>query len=243
LNNKQLFYLALSSIVIILILSILIFALKGNFGIGYSVVESTVHVEDWPTPKPTSTATCTLTPFPTVTPPPTMTPIPTATITPLPTPIVVDIHEFGNLTTIEYKTQVMVERVRQGGFLNIGEKRIFLLAVGMVEAGIDMSNLDDDAIQVNGTSVSLVLPHATITRVESLPDESRVYDASGGWWPFANYDGLELEALDQARTQMRDWAVTETNILATAEQVATAQLRDFLYQLGFQKVDITYKTN
>jgi hypothetical protein len=200
--------------------------------------ESTAPTEAWPTPKPS------VTPTPTHTPPATAAPLPTVT------PIVVSWQELGYLTSVEYKlkTVVALERNQETAnffdavveFLGGGSDRVLLSAVGNVQAGIDMTKIADADVEIDGKHVKITLPPAEITSVELLPAETEIFDSQQKW-VLSDYEGIEVEALDIARSQLTDWANSQSNIQSTAEVVAKAQLDDFLRQLGFEEIEITVK--
>ena len=79
-----------------------------------------------------------------------------------------------------------------------------------------------------------------MTSVELLPAETEIFD-SRQKWVLSDYEGIEVEALDIARSQLTDWAKSQSNITDTAEVVARAQLEDFLRQLGFEEIEITVR--
>lgn len=199
-----------------------------------------IDEEDWPTIAPAGiTATPTFTPhpqniLPTATPSPT--PLPT------PTPIVVGWHELGYLTSVEYTLQTVVEVEREQVLLGVisSKDRVLLLAVGNVQAGIDMSAIKDKNVTINGTTVKLTLPRAQVTGVELLPTETRIYDSEQSWF-LSEYEGIEVEALNTARIQLESWAVDRNAILSQAEKTASRQLFSFLRQLGFEDIEITFE--
>lgn len=188
---------------------------------------------DWPTPAPTFTATPSPTressPTPTFTPTSTPTPAPT----PTPTPIVVGWRELGYLTTAEFTGVAVVEFTRE----RIGPDEIILLkAVGKIQTGIDMSQIEDSDVKVNGAAVEIVLPRAQVTSIDILPVETEIFNR--GWFPG---EGLETAALDKARTELEQWAIGQGNLLDLSEKLGKLQLDNFLRQLGFKEVTITFK--
>lgn len=195
-----------------------------------------IPITSTPTSTPTTTSTPTLTPSPTQTPTPTHTPSPTAT--PIPTPIVVAWEELGYLTTVEVTTSTIVEisRERFPDFPLIPlDTHILLMAVGLIEAGINMNEVQ--TIQ-DGTSIQVLLPQAEITSVELLPGQTRIFDV--GFFP---PEGLEVEALEQAHIQLREWASNResSGILELSEKLGKAQLESFLRDLGFEEIEITFQ--
>lgn len=189
--------------------------------------------EDWPavsiTP-PTPTPTLTPNPLP-----------PTPTPSPTPTPIVVGWRELGYLTSVQATLQTVAEVQRERVVLGIPiTERVLLLAVGNVQAGIDMTAIKPEGAVVNGTSVKLTLPRAKVTSVELLPSETKIFDSQRSWF-LSEYEGMEVEALNQARIQLEAWAVDRNAILPQAEKTARLQLTEFLSQLGFDTIEITFE--
>ena len=130
------------------------------------------------------------------------------------------------------------EREGLGGIL--GSDRVLLMAVGRVFVGTDLSEVLDPDAEIEGTSLRAVLPHAKILSVELLPEESRVFDSNQSWL-FSQYEGIEVEALKEARIQLVQWVEDSPSMLELAEKVATLQLSQFLRKAGFEDVEITYR--
>ncbi len=193
--------------------------------------------EAWPAAPPTFTATPRSSPSATL--PPLATATPTPTPTPLPPPVW---EELGHLTSIRFTTSTVVERERQRQGLSalIGSDRVLLMAVGEVQAGVDLGQIEPEDVEIDGTSVRVVVPHATVTSVELLPGQTRIYDSERSWI-LSEYEGLETEALEQARLQLREEAVNSQGMMALADRVARLQLADLLYNLGFTEVEIVFR--
>jgi hypothetical protein len=236
----------LKDALLVLMFAIIIFLLGWvAYNASPSATESTPAfasvTETWPTPPPSPTATPTATTPASATPSPTITPTPTVTPTPTPTPIVVGWQDLGQLTTVEYTLQTVVEyeRERTAFGLNLPPERILMLAVGNVEAGIDMRQIEENDIRIDGKSVSVTLPRAQVTSVEILPSETQIFDSNRSWF-LPDYAGLEVGALDTARIQMESWAVNRSNVLNRAEDFARLRLTAFLRQLGFEDISIEF---
>jgi hypothetical protein len=186
-------------------------------------------------PLATYTPQSTFTPFPTTTPVPTLTPAPTPT--PVPPP---QWRSLGNLSTVEYNSSTIVERQRPkpgiAGTL-LGEDRIMLMAVGRVRAGVDLAKIKDSDVQIEGNRIRLRLPKVEVFSVELLPNQSRIYDSERSWL-FSQYEGLELEAMEEARLKLLAEARADTQMLKIAESMARLQLREFLEKAGFERVEI-----
>lgn len=186
------------------------------------------------------TATPTPTEPPTPTASPTATPTPTPTPTPLPPP---KWSALGDLSSVEYTASTVVEmsRPRQGiGGVLFGTDRIVLMAAGRIRAGVDLSKLKPSDVQINGRSIKLKLPRAQVLTVELLPEVSRVFDSRRSWL-FSEYEGLELEAMNEARRKLRAEAERNAAMLEMAETMTRLQLAEFLRKAGFEQVEIEFE--
>ncbi|OQY27178.1 MAG: hypothetical protein B6I38_10395 [Anaerolineaceae bacterium 4572_5.1] len=237
-QQTQLILIAVAAIILFGALGFAAWMIASSTRTDTEVQESIAPTEAWPTPRPTVT--------------PTSTPAPPATAAPLPTvtPIVVSWQELGYLTSVEYKlkTVVALERNKETAnffdavveFLGGGSDRVLLSAVGNAQAGIDMTKIADADVEIDGKRVKIALPPAEVTSVALLPAETEIFDSQQKW-VLSDYEGIEVEAMDIARSQLTDWAKSQSNIQDTAEVVAKAQLEDFLRQLGFEEIEITVK--
>ncbi|MCS6848217.1 MAG: DUF4230 domain-containing protein [Anaerolineae bacterium] len=193
-----------------------------------------------PTEPPTPTPVPTATPTPEPTPTSTATPVPTPTPTPLPPP---RWSELGDLSTVEYTASTVVERSRQrqgiGGVL-LGSDRVVIMALGKIRAGVDLSKIKPSDVQINGKSIKIKVPRAQVLTVELLPEASRVFDSQRSWL-FSEYEGLELEALDEARRKLREEAERNVAMLEIAETMTRLQLAEFLRKAGFEQVEIEFE--
>jgi hypothetical protein len=151
----------------------------------------------------------------------------------------------GNLTSIQYTDTTVVERVRARpgiGSVLLGQDRIVLMAVGRVLMGIDLGKIKPSDVEIiDGNKIRLKLPRAEVFAVELLPDQSRIYDAARSWL-FSEYEGLELEALEEARRKLREEGQRNTAMLDIAETMARLQLTEFLRKAGFTEVEIDFVT-
>ena len=202
-------------------------------------VERVLVITATPEP-PTPTATATPTPSPQPTPTATATPTPTPSPTPLPPP---RWSALGELSSVEYVATVIVERTRTrpglGGML-LGEDRVTMLVMGKIRAGVDLGALQPADVRVNGQRIQVTLPRAKVLSVELLPEASRVFDSRRSWL-FSEYEGLEVEAMDEARRRLSEDAAQNAEMLGIAETLARLQVAEFLRKAGFQEIEITFR--
>jgi hypothetical protein len=181
-----------------------------------------------PNPSPTSTATST----PTST--PTQTPIPSPTPTFTPTPIVIDWRELGQLETLEVETITVFEDTSPRWWI-VPDATVLVRVTGLANFGIDITLAEIEQLtESDGTSIQIVLPHATVTGVELV--EAQVYDEQ--WFPDAQ---LGVDATTKALMDIENWAGQQANLLEIAERLGRAQLERFLRLLGFEEIEIVFE--
>ncbi|MEZ4708505.1 MAG: DUF4230 domain-containing protein [Caldilineaceae bacterium] len=190
---------------------------------------------DWPTPPATYAAET----------PPAEPPSLVATPRPLPTPTPIPLpawEEMSYLTTVKFTDSVVVQAERTTALPwqlgNMVTDRLLLKAVGQVQIGVNLKQISN--IEVQGDSISLVLPKPEVTSVELLPDQSQIYDSAQVMF-LSQYAGLEKEALEQSRQLLKENVVANESMMDMAQKMARLQLADFLRQTGFNTVEITFR--
>jgi hypothetical protein len=153
-------------------------------------------------------------------------------------PVVVEgIQELDQLATVRWTESVLV--TRESGGTDLGRtltgERVLLVATGDVEAGVNLAELGEDDVRVDGVTVTIRLPEPEILSVGLDEEETRVYDRDFGPLNFRPDDRLVEEARDVALDKIEKAARGE-DILNQAEQNAENSIRAFVTTLGFEEV-------
>ena len=126
-------------------------------------------------------------------------------------------------------------------------ERVLFVAVGDVEAGVDFTDLKDDAVRVsdNRRTVHLELPHAELFGARVDPARSYVYDRDRGLVDrvasiFQDNPTSEQELYLLAQQKLEDAAEERPDILARAERNTRLMLLGLLKALGFTSVSIEF---
>ena len=126
-------------------------------------------------------------------------------------------------------------------------ERVLFVAVGDVDAGVDFSGLDEDAVQVSDgrRTVELELPHAEFFDATIDPTRSYVYDRDRGLIDrvasvFEDNPTSERELYRLAEQKLLASAQSGSGILARAEQNTRRMLTGLLRALGFTSVTIRF---
>ena len=153
-------------------------------------------------------------------------------IEPTPTQIQ-SIRDIGEWEFLSVSAEEMVDTVRKGFFSDDELVRIYY---GTLRLGIDMQKLSDDAITVQGDTLTARLPKVTLLDKDFIDEaKTKSFYESGKWTPQAH------QALYQkAHRQMLTHCLTKENVNA-AQSNAESQLRNLFTQLGYKNVILRFE--
>ena len=160
---------------------------------------------------------------------------PTATIVPDPVTIIRDIQSMARLETIQYSVEkVITAEVNQGVFGPLFGDRLLFVAHGYVIAGVDLSKLSVEDLQMDGGVLRVMLPDAEVFVATLNNDDSYVYDRTTGLFRKSDPD-LETDARQAAEAEILN-AALEDGILEQAQVNAEAFIERLLNDLGYDIV-------
>lgn len=154
-------------------------------------------------------------------------------------PVVVEgIQELDRLATVRWTKSVVVTRESGGTRLEqfLTGERVLLVATGEVEAGVDLAEINEDDVRVDGDRVTIDLPEPQILSSSLDEERTRVYDRDRGLLNLGADDVLVQEARRDAEAEVVSTA-EENGILETAERNAEESIRAFVTTLGFEEVE------
>jgi hypothetical protein len=154
------------------------------------------------------------------------------------TAVVEKIRQLSRLESVNYTVDKIVEASKEApGIPNfLAGDRMLFIAHGDVIAGVDLTQLGKNDVQVNGDSAQVRLPAAQIlvTRIDNA--RSRVYQRTTGLLVPAD-PNLESQVRQAAEEQIKQAAIDD-KILDKARDNARVTVTGLLYALGFKKVDV-----
>lgn len=152
--------------------------------------------------------------------------------------VVSQIQRLNRLETVSYSVDTVVEGKHTNAVLPdlLFGDRLLLVVHGQVFAGVDLSKLKPESVQVNGRSVTVDLPASEIftTRLDS--GKTRVFARTTGLLTPAD-PNLESDTRNTAETQILQ-AATNDGILDTARANARGSMESLLHGLGFTSVTV-----
>ncbi len=160
---------------------------------------------------------------------------PTPTILPNPVTIIRQINTLARLETIQYTVEkIITAEVGQELFGELFGDRLLFVAHGEVIAGVDMSKLALESLDIQEGLLTIKLPPAEVFTVRLDNEKSYVYNRETGLFTQGNKD-LETLARQAAEDEILK-AALEDGILEQAQVNAEAYLLRFLNSLGFPAV-------
>ena len=143
------------------------------------------------------------------------------------------IRDIGEWEFLSVSAEEMVDTVRKGFFSDDELVRIYY---GTLRLGINMQQLSDDAITIQGDSVQATFPKVTLLDNDFIDEaKTKSFYESGKWTPQAH------QALYQkAHRQMLHHCLTPEN-LTTAQSNAESQLTNLFKSLGYKNVVLHFE--
>ena len=154
-------------------------------------------------------------------------------------PVVVEgVRGLDRLATVRVTESIIVTRESASDNaldrLFSGEK-VLLVATGDVEAGVDLSEIGEEDVRVEGETVTIRLPEPEVLSASLDEEQTRVYDRDYSPLNLRPDDDLVEEARAEAEERI-EAAARENGVLDTAETNAEGSIGAFVRALGFEEV-------
>lgn len=154
------------------------------------------------------------------------------------TSVIKEIQSLGSLETASYSIEKIVEAGQGGNAFQdlLYGDRILLIAHGKVVAGVNLFQLSDDDVVVEGSNLTVNLPAPVILSSTLDNSKTKVYDRTQGFLSKGNKD-LETEARKSAEMSITH-AACEAGILDDARENAVERITQLFEFAGFATVTV-----
>jgi hypothetical protein len=153
--------------------------------------------------------------------------------------VIQQMRNASELTTAAFTMQAVVPTSQDnsiGGFV-IGTTKLLYIAYGEVKAGVDLSQLTNENVQVSGETVQLQLPPAQILDSKIDVNRSKVYDYNRGLLGLGPDVAPELQNLAQQEALKKVVeAACEDGLLNKASDRAKLVVTQLLNTAGYKQV-------
>lgn len=156
--------------------------------------------------------------------------------------VVEKVQRLNRLETVVYSLDTVVESSESSPVLPdvLAGDRLLMIVHGQTIAGIDMSQLKPENVQIvegsDGRSIKVNLPPSQVFVTTLDNEKSRVYQRDTGIFVKAD-PNLETVTRSKAQAQLQQAALTD-GILDTASKNAQATVTAMLEGLGFAHVEV-----
>jgi len=165
------------------------------------------------------------------------------------TPVLKSIRDIGEYRAASGTYEVIVDLEKNTKLPSrlLGERTLFV-AVGSVDAGVDLGSIDERAVEISesGRSAVVTLPHARVYDAEIDLGRSYVYERDEGLLnrlggAFSDDEGFEREVYLAAEKRLDEAARGSGELVAKAEANTRTMLASLVRALGFERVDIRFE--
>lgn len=149
------------------------------------------------------------------------------------------IRNLSDLATVEYVVTKIIKANDSKTWYKIGERKILMSCKASLTAGIDLSNIGKENINIDGSEISMILPRAKLLNINIKPEDIKTEyeDVSLFRNPFTNAERDALAA--QGEDQIKN-STDSLGILQAAEVNASLIISNFLQKAGFETIHIRY---
>jgi hypothetical protein len=155
-----------------------------------------------------------------------------------------NLRQLTELGTVEYVVTKIVQANDNATWYKFGDRKIIFTCKAHLKAGIDLSELPEDSIQIDARqkSISLVLPKAKLLSCNMKPDDIHLVYEKTAITRFAFSNAERDNVMAQGERNIIE-SVAEMGMLIDVEKNAKIFLETFLKQAGFKKIDIKFSRN
>ncbi len=163
---------------------------------------------------------------------------PTPTVIPDPVTIINQVRQLARLETIQYSVEkIITAETGEGVFGSLFGDKLLFVAHGIVIAGVDLSKIQGEDLQVRNGILEVHLPDPEIFIATLDNNQSYVYDRDTGIFKHPE-ENLETIARQAAEEEIRKAAVDD-GILDQARINAEVFLERLFDDLGFKETIFT----
>ena len=150
--------------------------------------------------------------------------------------LLTQIQTLSQLVTVKYVVEKIVKLEGDPSLLPLNQDQVIILARAIVKAGVDLSQLKPDDLNVSDKKITIFIPPAKITDCYLDDLKTEIWEHKTAL--FRRFDkNLEQNARRQALDQIKV-AAGDNGIQKEALDRAKAQLTNLFQLLGFTEVEV-----
>jgi Protein of unknown function (DUF4230) len=155
---------------------------------------------------------------------------------------ILGLREMNELATVEYTVTRIIKATDDQTWWKFGDRKILMNCKATLKAGIDLSQLTEADITIEGKRVEVRLPPAKLQTINILPQDLQVaYEEVGVFR--SSFTEREREILAARAQQQMEASAEEIGILTEAEKNAALTMRKILQGMGYEDITVTSMRN
>ena len=154
-------------------------------------------------------------------------------------PEILSLKEMSELATVEYTVTKIIKANDNKTWFKPGDRKILMSCEATIKAGVNLNSLTKNDYVIDGKNIQVRLPSPIIISLSIPPDKIKVeyQQISVFRDPFKTQERDELAT--QAETQIKN-SINELGILDQAKANTSLFVSNFLKQIGYENITITY---
>ena len=152
------------------------------------------------------------------------------------------LKEMSELATVEYIVTKIVRADDNQTWYKVGDRKILMSCEASIKAGIDFSEIGEEDVNIDGKSISMVLPKAHVISINIKPEDVRVEYTETGFFR-DDFSAAERDALLAQGERQINNSVEALGVLAAAETNASLFISNYLKTLGYSRINIRFSSN
>ena len=152
---------------------------------------------------------------------------------------VLGLQKMSDLATAEYVVTKIIKANDNKTWYKIGDRKILMTCKASLVAGIDLSELTENDISIDGENITITLPHSKLLYLNIDPADIKTAYQEVSLFR-TSFTAQEKDALAQQAEAQIQAGIKELGILVTAETNAAIFINNFLKDLGYKNININF---
>ncbi len=147
--------------------------------------------------------------------------------------------ESAELGTVEYKVKKVV-KTNDNQWYSLGDRKILFQSTAYLKAGVKLEDFTADKVQIDGSNVTVTLPHAELLSFNMPAEETQTVFENYGFFRSRFSADEQNHILELGEKDIRE-DIPNLGILQDAEKNVTEVFTAMLSQMGFKNININFE--
>jgi hypothetical protein len=150
------------------------------------------------------------------------------------------LQEMADMATVEIVVSRIVKASDEPAWYKHGDRKILMSVRARLKAGVDMSGIKDEHIQISGNNVRMEIPAARLISLNIDPNSINEEYSRTGFFRSSFTSEERYDFLRQAENQIRE-SIDDMGLLEAAELNAVLFFESWLELMGYESVQVVVR--